>query len=82
MDSKKSKKFVTPPPPPTGIAHIITDPFGSYTGLVPRLEEKPAWGCSPSAPWANCGLRLGSQPPRGLGLTSQGREELAVCGRR
>lgn len=47
-----------------------------------RLEEKPAWGCSPSAPWANCGLRLGSQPPRGLGLTSQGREELAVCGRR
>ena len=41
MDSKKSKKFVTPPPPPTGIAHIITDPFGSYTGLVPSLEEKP-----------------------------------------
>ena len=44
-----------------------------------HLEEKPAWGCSPSAPWANCGLQLGS---RGLGLTSQGREELAVCGRR
>lgn len=41
MGKKKREKAVVPPPPPTNIAPIVTDPFGSYTGLVPNLDEKP-----------------------------------------
>jgi hypothetical protein len=41
MEKKKEKKWVVPPPPPTNIAPFATDPFGSYTGLVLGLDDKP-----------------------------------------
>ena len=41
MEQKKRKKTVVPPPPPTNIAPIVTDPFGSYTGLVYDCDDQP-----------------------------------------
>ena len=38
---KNEKKWAVPPPPPTNIAPIVTDPFGSYTGLVYDMDDKP-----------------------------------------
>ena len=41
MKEKKEQKTVIPPLPQTNAFPIMTDPFGSYTGLVPNLDEKP-----------------------------------------
>ena len=41
MKQRKQEKTVVPPPPPTNIAPIVTDPLGSYTGLVYDLDDKP-----------------------------------------
>ena len=41
MRKKNERKWVVPPPPPTNIAPIVTDPLGSYTGLVYDLDDKP-----------------------------------------
>lgn len=41
MRKKNERKWAVPPPPPTNIAPIVTDPFGSYTGLVYDLDDKP-----------------------------------------
>jgi hypothetical protein len=41
MKQRKQEKTVVPLPPPTNIAPIVTDPLGSYTGLVYDLDDKP-----------------------------------------
>jgi hypothetical protein len=41
VSKKNDKKWVNPPPPPTGIWPILTDPLGSYTGLVPHMDDQP-----------------------------------------
>ena len=41
MKKKKPRMPLVPPPPPTNIAPIVTDPLGSYTGLVYDLDDKP-----------------------------------------
>ena len=41
MRKKNERKWVVPPPPPTNIAPIVTDPFGSYTGRPSDPYEKP-----------------------------------------
>ena len=41
MKQRKQEITVVPPPPPTNIAPIVTDPLGSYTGLVYDLDDKP-----------------------------------------
>ena len=41
MDKKKEAKTVIPPLPQTNTFPIITDPFGSYTGLVKLPDEEP-----------------------------------------
>ena len=43
-DSMEKKRVVIPVAPPaihTGAWPIVTDPYGSYTGLVHDLSEKP-----------------------------------------
>ncbi|MBQ7416253.1 MAG: hypothetical protein IJW14_04365 [Oscillospiraceae bacterium] len=41
MKEKEESKTVIPPLPQTNTFPIITDPFGSYTGLVLSTEEEP-----------------------------------------
>lgn len=41
MNKKKGEKTVIAPLPQTNTFPIITDPFGSYTGLVLQPDEKP-----------------------------------------
>ena len=41
MQEKREKKSVIPPLPQINTFPIITDPFGSYTGLVLEPDEKP-----------------------------------------
>ena len=41
MKEKKGPKTVIPPLPQTNTFPVITDPFGSYTGLVLDPGEKP-----------------------------------------
>ena len=39
MEEKKGKNSVIPPLPQVNTFPIITDPFGSYTGLSLDMEE-------------------------------------------
>lgn len=41
MDKKKEAKTVIPPLPQINTFPIMTDPFGSYTGLVLEPDDKP-----------------------------------------
>ena len=41
MDKKKEDITVIPPLPQVNTFPIVTDPFGSYTGLVQNLEDEP-----------------------------------------
>ena len=41
MEDKKKQHKVIPPLPQINTFPIITDPFGSYTGLVLDMEEQP-----------------------------------------
>ena len=41
MKEKREQKTVIPPLPQINTFPIITDPFGSYTGLVLEPGEKP-----------------------------------------
>lgn len=41
MTKKKGDLTVIPPLPQVNTFPIVTDPFGSYTGLVHELDEKP-----------------------------------------
>ena len=41
MEQKNRKNTVVPPPPPTNLAPIVTDPFGSHTGLVYDCDDQP-----------------------------------------
>lgn len=38
---KEEKKTIVPPLPQVNTFPIITDPLGSYTGLVADLDERP-----------------------------------------
>ena len=41
MEKKKENMTVIPPLPQVNTFSIVTDPFGSYTGLVHEPDEKP-----------------------------------------
>ena len=41
MEEKKENRTIIPPLPQVNTFPIVTDPFGSYTGLVHEFEEKP-----------------------------------------
>ena len=41
MEKKKENITVIPPLPQVNTFPIVTDPFGSYTGLVHEIDEKP-----------------------------------------
>lgn len=41
MEKKKGDLTVIPPLPQVNTFPIVTDPFGSYTGLVKDLNEAP-----------------------------------------
>lgn len=41
MEEKREDKSVIPPLPQINTFPIMTDPFGSYTGLVHEPDEKP-----------------------------------------
>ena len=41
LEDKKKQHKVIPPLPQINTFPIITDPFGSYTGLVLDMEEAP-----------------------------------------
>ena len=41
MEKKNEDITVIPPLPQVNTFPIVTDPFGSYTGLVRKLDEEP-----------------------------------------
>lgn len=41
MEKKKENITIIPPLPQVNTFPIVTDPFGSYTGLVLEQDEKP-----------------------------------------
>ncbi len=41
MEKKKENITIIPPLPQVNTFPIVTDPFGSYTGLVLEPDEKP-----------------------------------------
>ena len=41
MKKKRDPLTIIPPLPQSNTFTIVTDPFGSYTGLVENLTEKP-----------------------------------------
>ena len=50
MEKEKEEMTVIPPLPQVNTFPIVTDPFGSYTGLVHEPDEQPVQDADDTVP--------------------------------